>query len=72
MDYKYRWKNGTPPTRDEAARSQSLLDESQFESKEDRQLAEDTARKQLGVPTRTPDSDMPVLPVAAPPEDGTL
>jgi hypothetical protein len=72
MDYKYRWKNGAPPSRDQAARSQYLLDESQFESPHDRQLAEEGARKHLGVPTRTADSDMPVLPVAAPPEDGTF
>lgn len=72
MDYKYRWKNGAPPSRDEAARNPYLLDERQFETAQDRQLAEDSARKQLGVPTRTLDSDLPVLPVAAPPEDGTL
>ncbi|QYO64279.1 TRCF domain-containing protein [Leptolyngbya sp. 7M] len=27
MDFKYRWKNGAPPTRDEAARRNHLLDE---------------------------------------------
>lgn len=72
MDYKYRWKNGAPPTRDEAARSQSLLDEGQFESAEDRKLAEDTVRKHLGVPTRTPDEDLPPLPNAAPPNNEAL
>lgn len=69
MDYKYRWKNGAPPSRDEAARSQSLLDEGQFDSEEDRKLAEDHARKHLGVPTRIPDDELSVLPVAAPPNE---
>ncbi len=72
MGYKYRWKNGAPPTRDQAARSQYLLDEGQFESAEDRNLAEDTARKQLGVPTRTLDDDLPALPTAAPPNSEAL
>ena len=67
MDYKYRWKNGSPPSRDQAARSDSLLDEGQFTSEEDRKLAEDDARKHLGVPTQTADSDLSVLPQAAPP-----
>jgi hypothetical protein len=69
MDIKYRWKNGAPPTRDEAARRQHLLDEGQFDSEEDRKLAEDNARKHLGVPTRIPDDDLPVLPQAASPPD---
>jgi hypothetical protein len=68
MDFRYRWKNGAPPSRDEAARNQYLLDEGQFNSDEDRKLAEDSARKHLGVPTRIPDDDIPVLPTAAPPE----
>lgn len=68
MDFKYRWKNGARPSRDEAARSQHLLDESQFDSQEDRKLAEDNARKHLGVPTRIPDDDLSVLPQAAPPD----
>ena len=68
MDIKYKWKNGAPPSRDEAARRESLLDEGQFTSKEDQRLAEDNARKHLGVPTRTPDEDIPVLPQAAPPD----
>lgn len=69
MDFKYRWKNGSPPSRDEAARNKYLLDESQFQSEEDRRLAEDNARKHLGVPTRVPDDDFPVLPIAAPPNE---
>lgn len=62
MDFKYRWKNGAAPSRDQAARSEHLLDENQFESKNDQELAEDMARKQLNVPTRTPDADRSVLP----------
>ncbi|MBD1924249.1 bromodomain-containing protein [Microcoleus sp. FACHB-831] len=62
MDIKYKWKNGAPPTRDEAARSEHLLDESQFNSEHDHQMAEQDARKHLGVPTETTDSDRPVLP----------
>jgi hypothetical protein len=54
-----KWRS---PSRDEAARRESLLDEGQFTSKEDQRLAEDNARKHLGVPTRTPDEDIPVLP----------
>lgn len=67
MSFRYRWKNGAAPTRDEAARNQYLLDESQFNSEQDRQLAEDAARKHLGVPARIPDDSNPVLPQAAPP-----
>ena len=62
MDIKYRWKNGAPPSRDEAAHSQSLLDESQFDSDKDRSLAEETARKKLNVPVQIPDDERPVLP----------
>lgn len=62
MDFKYRWKNGAPPSRDEAARSEHLLDESQFESREDHQLAEEMARKHLNVPLRPADADSSVLP----------
>ncbi|HEY9604651.1 MAG TPA: bromodomain-containing protein [Allocoleopsis sp.] len=68
MDFKYKWKNGARPTRDEAARSQYLLDESQFDNENDRSLAEETARKHLNVPTQTLDSQSPVLPQAAPPD----
>ncbi|HEY9644494.1 MAG TPA: bromodomain-containing protein [Coleofasciculaceae cyanobacterium] len=62
MSLKYRWKDGEPPSRDEAAVSEQLLDESQFDSEHDHQVAEDTARKHLNVPTRVPDDDRPVLP----------
>lgn len=64
MDFKYRWKNGTPPSRDQAARSdnQNLLDESQFNDENDHQLAEDMARKKLNVPARTADANRSVLP----------
>lgn len=68
MDFRYRWKNGAPPSRDEAARQESLLDESQFASQQDRELAEDMARKHLNVPVRTVDEEKPVLPQAAPPD----
>lgn len=62
MDFKYRWKNGAAPSRDQAAHSEALLDENQFESEKDHQLAEEMARKQLNVPLRTPDADRSVLP----------
>lgn len=64
MDFKYRWKNGSPPTRDQAARmeNESLLDETQFNDEKDHQLAENMARKHLNVPVRTADADRPVLP----------
>lgn len=67
MDFKYKWKNGARPSRDEAARNKYLLDESQFTSDQDRELAEESARKQLGVPVQTPDDNLSVLPQAAPP-----
>lgn len=67
MDFRYRWKNGRPPSRDEAARAKHLLDESQFESEQDRHLAEEAARKHLGVPLVTPDDERSTLPHAAPP-----
>lgn len=72
MSFKYRWKNGAPPSRDQAAQSEQLLDESQFTDARDRQLAEETARKHLGVPVNTPDEETPVLPQAAPPESDEL
>ncbi|HBL10743.1 MAG TPA: bromodomain-containing protein, partial [Cyanobacteria bacterium UBA11162] len=56
MDFKYRWKNGTPPSRDQAAQESSLLDESQFETPEDYQMAENMARKHLNVPLQTADA----------------
>ncbi|MBW4561487.1 MAG: bromodomain-containing protein [Mojavia pulchra JT2-VF2] len=68
MDFKYRWKNGAPPSRDEAARNQHLLDESQFNNEQDRTLAEEMARKQLGVPAPTLDEERSILPKAAPPD----
>jgi hypothetical protein len=67
MDYRYKWKNGAPPTQDEAARSDSLLDESQFNNESDRQMAESDARRHLGLPVPIPDDEVPVLPQAAPP-----
>lgn len=72
MDYKYRWKNGRPPTPDEAARSNSLLDEGQFNNEQDRKLAEENVRRQLGVPIPIPDDEVPVLPHAAPPNEGAI
>ena len=65
MDFKYRWKNGAPPTRDQAAQSSHLLDESQFHNEQDQQIAEEMARKQLDVPLRTPDEEDAVLPQVA-------
>jgi hypothetical protein len=67
MGFKYRWKNGAPPSRDEAARRENLLDENQFDNKADHELAEGDARKHLGIPTQTLDGK-PVLPQVAPPE----
>ena len=52
MSFKYKWKNGSMPSRDEAARSQYLLDKEQFHNEEDRKLAEEQARKHLNIPTR--------------------
>lgn len=68
MDFKYKWKNGHPPTRDQAASSQHLLDKGQFTSEKDWQLAEQDARKHLGVPAKTMDEDRSTLPHAAPTE----
>ena len=62
MDFKYRWKNGAPPSRDQAAQEGNLLDESQFATPEDHQLAEDMARKQLNVPVQTADANISPLP----------
>ncbi|MEH2166015.1 MAG: bromodomain-containing protein [Nostoc sp.] len=69
MDWKYRWKNGYRPSRDEAAKNPHLLDESQFENEQDRKLAEETTRKRLGVPASTLDEDKSILPHAASPND---
>ncbi|BAY08474.1 bromodomain-containing protein [Calothrix sp. NIES-2098] len=68
MDFKYRWKNGTQPSRDQAARNRHLLDESQFENEHDRNLAEEMARKHLNVPLTTADEDRSILPESAPGE----
>ena len=69
MDFKYRWKNGNQPTQDEAARSDYLLDEGQFNNEHDRKMAEADARRVLGVPIPIPDDEVPILPKAAPPDD---
>ncbi len=69
MGFKYRWKNGRPPSRDKAARQMYLLDESQFESEKDHKLAEEAARKHLGVPLRTLDDERSTLPHAARPNE---
>lgn len=66
MDFNYKWKNGRPPTQDEAASSPSLLDESQFNSESDRKLAEENARRYLGVPITIPDDEKSILPRAVP------
>ncbi|MBD2436859.1 bromodomain-containing protein [Nostoc sp. FACHB-110] len=66
MDFNYRWKNGARPSRDEAIRHKYLLDESQFENEQDRQLAEESARRLLNVPLPTADEDKSVLPKADP------
>ncbi len=68
MDFKYRWKNGAPPSRDQAAQEGNLLDESQFEHPQDHQIAEEMARKHLNVPLSTADTNLSPLPQAAPPE----
>lgn len=68
MDFKYRWKNGRAPTRDEAAKRDYLLDESQFETESDRTLAEQDARRQLNVPLQTDDANESILPKSPPPE----
>ncbi|PLZ64487.1 bromodomain-containing protein [Fischerella thermalis] len=49
------------PSRDKAARSKYLLEEGQFNNEKDRNLAEQEARKHLGVPTRIPDDDRSIL-----------
>jgi len=52
MNFRYRWKNGAPPSRDEAIREPNLLDEGQFNDPKDQQMAEEMARKKLGLPTQ--------------------
>ena len=71
MDIRYRWKNGAAPSRDQAAHDKQLLDESQFTSEKDRKMAEEIARKKLGVPLVTDDEERSVLPKAAP-EDSQM
>lgn len=66
MNFKYKWKNGSMPSRDQAARSRFLLDKEQFDNEKDRKLAEEQARKHLGVPTRIPDDERSILPQAGP------
>ncbi len=68
MDFRYRWKNGAPPSRDQAATEDNLLDESQFETPEDQRLAENMARQHLNVPLQPEDARTPVLPRAMPEE----
>lgn len=68
MNYRYKWKKGSSPTRDEAIQAGNLLDESQFDSEGDRKLAEEDARKHLGIPTTTNADDLSILPQASPPE----
>lgn len=60
MNFNYRWKNGRPPTQDEATRSQYVLDETQFNNESDRKLAEENARRHLGVPITIPDDEKSV------------
>ncbi|WP_013322936.1 hypothetical protein [Gloeothece verrucosa] len=72
MDFKYKWKNGRPPNRDVSARETNLLDESQFETEQDQQIAEEQARQHLGLPKQTLDKDSSILPKAAPPQDKPL
>lgn len=67
MNFKYQWKNGTPPNRDSALRADRLLEEGQFNSESDRQFAEEEARKYLGLPARTLDADRSILPHAGRP-----
>jgi hypothetical protein len=62
MDFRYRWKNGAPPSRDQAAQSSQLLDESQFTNSADQELAEEMARKHLNVPMLTSDAEKSILP----------
>ncbi|MEH2462785.1 bromodomain-containing protein [Nostoc sp.] len=72
MDWKYRWKNGSQPSRDQAAKNPHLLDESQFENEQDRKLVEESARKHLGVPVSTLDEKQSILPRAASPDENIL
>jgi hypothetical protein len=64
MNFKYKWKNGSAPSQDQAIGSKYLLDEEQFHTEEDRNIAEEDARKHLGIPTRVADDDHSILPQA--------
>ncbi|MBD2311302.1 bromodomain-containing protein [Desertifilum sp. FACHB-1129] len=66
MDFRYKWKRGRTPTPDEAMRDSALLDESQFDSKQDWEMAEQDARRHLGLPLQTVDEKRSVLPKAVP------
>lgn len=66
MSFKYKWKNGVPPNRESALQTDGLLDEGQFNSDRDRELAEEEARKRLGLPIQPLDADLSVLPQATP------
>jgi hypothetical protein len=69
MDFRYKWKNGAPPSRDRAAQDSNLLDENQFETQQDQELAEEAARKHLNVPVRIPDDEKSILPHADPEQE---
>ncbi len=66
MDFKYKWKHGHPPAKDQAAHSEYLLDHSQFNNEQDRDIAEEQARRHLNIPLRVPDDDRSVLPTFTP------
>ncbi|MEH2397282.1 bromodomain-containing protein [Nostoc sp.] len=72
MDWKYRWKNGSQPSRDQAVKNPHLLDESQFENQQDRNLAEESARKHLGIAAPTLDQEQSILPRAVSPDENFL
>ncbi|MGD1874455.1 MAG: bromodomain-containing protein [Mastigocoleus sp.] len=65
-NFNYRWKNGSPPNREQAMQQEYLLEEGQFIDEEDQHLAEQNARKHLGVPTKTLDARRSILPKANP------
>lgn len=54
MNFKYRWKNHQTPNRESALRQPELLDQSQFSTQQDKQIAEETARKHLNLPAPVP------------------
>ncbi|MEH2276194.1 MAG: bromodomain-containing protein [Nostoc sp.] len=72
MDWKYRWKNGSQPSRDQAVKNPHLLDESQFENQQDRKLAEESARKHLGIPAPILDQEQSILLRAVSLDEGFL